>query len=77
MVSNSRNNVCQPYVVASIVGHGGEGFLQIFNSKSSFKGISCSCLTFTASSARVLAYFPTPAEAPLQSVRLDQVKLRP
>jgi hypothetical protein len=29
----------------------GVGFLQIFNSKSSFKGISCSCLTFPASSS--------------------------
>ena len=56
MVLNSRNNVCHTFVVASIVGHGCYGFLQISNSKSSFKQISCSCLTFPARSARL--FFP-------------------
>jgi hypothetical protein len=50
MVLNSKKNVCPPYVVVPKVGH------ECVNSKSSFKRISCSCLAFPASSARVLAY---------------------
>jgi hypothetical protein len=48
------------------------GILQIFNSKSSFKRISCTCLTFSARSARVLAYFfpPLQCQVPISVLAL-------